>query len=115
MTTNHRARPGNLALISQAPFASHHCYHSALPMEDMLDPAFYGSVRPNLQVGDTIRVVRTDDAATKVLAWAEIMVVERGPVTVDIVLMQKPVLLASPAKAAEPAAPEPKVNKAKAA
>lgn len=104
--TDHRARYGNLYCVSQAPYASHHCYQSPLPIEEMLQPEFYLPVRNNLRVGDTIRVVQTVAGEnTRVLAWAEAMVVDADAKAVDLRILSGPTKIPLPKPAEGSAAP----------
>lgn len=53
-----RAMPGRLCMGESVPFGQRHNYHAAHPIEMMLEPDYFLSVKTRLQAGDEIRIVR---------------------------------------------------------
>lgn len=75
-----RCKPSNLSMNESSPYGQKYAYGSEHSMKDMLDVSYFMSQRDRFRSGDEIRLTRhkTSDPRSRVMEFAEVLVVDAG-------------------------------------
>lgn len=75
--------PGNMVMHDAVPWGQKWTYYAPHPIDTMLDPDYFVSFA-SLRGGDTVQVIETNQEKTRVLKFAEFMVVDTNPLEIYV-------------------------------